>query len=192
MTPEECDNMVELGYKYVYKASPEVKSDASDKPQRASRQNTESTSWCSTRQGCRNEELPQKLYQRIADVLGVPANYSEDIQLNKYEKGEFYGLRHDFSPKQKDLQCGPRILTFLVYLNDVEGGGGTYFPQGDITVPPKKGRALLWPSILNADPMSRDKRMVYKPLDVTAGVKYAANIWVHLYDYAGPQEKGCI
>jgi hypothetical protein len=36
-----------------------------------------------------------------------------------------------------------------MYLSDVDAGGGTDFPRLGITVMPKKGRALLWPSVYN-------------------------------------------
>jgi prolyl 4-hydroxylase len=90
-----------------------------------------------------------------------------------------------------DRQCGPRILTFFLYLSDVEEGGGTNFPQLDLTVAPKKGRALLWPSILNSNPLAKDGRTSHQALEVVAGLKFAANGWIHMYDYVTPQKAGC-
>lgn len=100
-------------------------------------------------------------------------------------------VHHDYIPHQADRQCGPRILTFFLYLSDVEGGGGTRFPQLDITVEPKRGRALIWPSVYNSDPFKKDARMMHEALEVTAGTKFAANGWFHMYDYETPQKKGC-
>jgi hypothetical protein len=56
---------------------------------------------------------------------------------------------------------------------------------------PKKGRALLWPSTLNADPMVKDGRTSHQAMDVIEGTKFATNGWVHMYDYVTPQKKGC-
>lgn len=106
-------------------------------------------------------------------------------------KGQFYRTHHDYIGHQKNRQCGPRILTFFLYLSDVEEGGGTDFPQLNITVMPKKGSALLWPSVLNADPFAEDKRMMHQALDVVSGIKYGANAWIHMFDYVTPQKKGC-
>ena len=39
-----------------------------------------------------------------------------------------------------------RFLVLFVYLNDVEEGGGTEFPELDLTVTPKCGTMLLFPS----------------------------------------------
>ena len=50
------------------------------------------------------------------------------------------------------------MLTLFLYLNDVEEGGGTHFPLLDITVQPKKGSALLWPSVVDEDIEQKDFR----------------------------------
>jgi len=58
---------------------------------------------------------------------------------------------------------------------------GTNFPDLGITVEPKKGRALLWPSIMNAEPMIQDGRTRHQALPVEKGLKFGANAWVHMY-----------
>ena len=83
-------------------------------------------------------------------------------------------------------------MTFFLYLSDVEGGGGTNFPELDITIEPKRGRALIWPSVYNNDPMMQDPRMIHEALEVTAGTKFAANGWFHMYDFETPQRMGCV
>lgn len=83
-----------------------------------------------------------------------------------------------------------RILTFFLYLNDVcdeedksECGGGTGFPELGITVQPKKGSALLWPSVLDAKPNEKDERTDHEALAVKKGIKYGANAWIHMGDF---------
>ena len=66
--------------------------------------------------------------------------------------------KHDYIVHQKDRLCGPRVLTFFLYLSDVDEGGGTSFADLGIVVSPKKGRALLWPSVMNYDPSLKDGR----------------------------------
>ena len=101
--------------------------------------------------------------------MGIPAENSEDLQVLKYEVGQFYNTHHDYIPHQKKRQCGPRILTFFIYLSDVDAGGGTNFPDLDITVMPKRGRALLWPSVLDSEPSAVDNRLRHQALPVEAG-----------------------
>ena len=83
------------------------------------------------------------------------------------------------------------MLTAFLYLNDVEEGGGTNFPRLDITVLPKKGRLLLWPSVTDADPLKVDRRTFHQALPVEKGVKYAANAWLHIRDFKEPNTRSC-
>ena len=82
------------------------------------------------------------------------------------------------------MSAGPRILTFFMYLSDVEEGGETFFPKLDIKVRPEKGSALLWPSVESDFPNSKiEEKTYHAALPVTKGVKLAANSWIHLRDY---------
>ncbi len=88
-------------------------------------------------------------------------------------------------------QQGVRILTLYLYLNDVEAGGGTNFDKLGITVMPKRGRALLWPSVLDANPDNKDGRTTHQALSVEKGIKYGANAWFHQRDFKTPNLQGC-
>jgi prolyl 4-hydroxylase len=83
------------------------------------------------------------------------------------------------------------VLTFFLYLSDVEEGGETVFTELGIKVKPKKGRALLWPSVLDADPESQDPRTLHAAAPVVAGTKYAANAWIRMYDFVTSFRWGC-
>ena len=52
-----------------------------------------------------------------------------------------------------------------------------------MTVEPKPGRALMWPSVLDDDPSAikrvSDHRTTHEALTVTRGRKLAANMWLH-------------
>ena len=88
-------------------------------------------------------------------------------------------------------QPGVRLLTMYLYLSEVEAGGGTNFDRLGLTVMPKTGRALLWPSVLNESPNEKDQRTSHQALPVESGIKYGANAWFHMRDYKGPLERGC-
>ena len=38
----------------------------------------------------------------------------------KYERNQHYQTHHDYGADDVSLACGPRILTFFLYLSDVE------------------------------------------------------------------------
>jgi prolyl 4-hydroxylase len=68
----------------------------------------------------------------------------------RYEPGQFYKSHHDQNCAPWAPQ-GVRLLTFYIYLNDVDEGGGTHFTDLGITMQPKRGRAVLWPSVLDSN-----------------------------------------
>ena len=76
--------------------------------------------------------------------------------------------------------------------SDVEEGGETRFVRlEDVTIPPRKGDAILWPSVLSSDPESTDERTQHEALPVVRGVKYASNFWVHTFDFQTYHGLGC-
>ena len=93
------------------------------------------------------------------------------------------------APSVHRLQ-GVRVYTFFVYLSDVEQGGGTRFTDLGITVTPKRGRGILWPSVLTNNLNEGDMRTHHEALPVEKGVKHAANLWQHLYDFKSPSRSG--
>jgi hypothetical protein len=83
------------------------------------------------------------------------------------------------------------ILTFFLYLSDVEEGGETEFPLIDLKVQPKRGKAILWPSVQNQNLLVQEGRTNHAALPVVKGLKYAANSWIHLYDFQKSNLWGC-
>ena len=150
---------------------------------------TSRNAWCEG--DCYKDELVQNVLQRIAELTGIPDINSEYLQLLQYETGQFYRRHHDYIEADENRPQGPRILTAFLYLNDVEKGGGTNFPQLDLTVMPKRGRILLWPSVRNDHPSKKDYTTEHQALDVEAGYKYAANAWIHLRNFKIHHDNGC-
>lgn len=64
----------------------------------------------------------------------------EPVQLLKYSPGEYYKEHYDTGP------AFPRVISALLYLNDVEDGGQTRFVHFDEQVQPKAGRLVIFPS----------------------------------------------
>ena len=191
LTDEEADRLIELGAAEGYERSSDVgelKFDGTYE-NNVNSGRTSKNSWC--QHECYNDTISQRVIQRITDLTNIPEVNSEYLQMLKYEVGEYYQTHHDYIPHLKDRQQGARIMTVYMYLNDVEEGGGTQFPNLDITVQPKKGRALLWPSVLDEDPDQKDPRTMHQAMKVTKGVKYGANAWIHQRDFKTPNSNGC-
>ena len=105
----------------------------------------------------------------------------------RYGEGEYYATHHDQTHfVDPPLAEGARVYTALLYLSTPEEGGETRFPDLNITVAPKRGRALVWPSVLDADVDAVDLMTFHEALPVRRGVKHVANVWVHQFDYQTP------
>ena len=143
---------------------------------------TSMQAWCQGR--CDSEPLVEALYSRIAHITTVPPDNYEHLQLLKYETGQKYSTHHDLLGLDPVVSaCGPRILTFFLYLSDVEEGGETNFPTLDMAVVPKKGRAVLWPNVQDSDLETQEPGTMHEARPVLRGRKFAANSWIHLKDY---------
>jgi len=104
------------------------------------------------------------LYGRqYAEEQGVFFTHMEQISMTEYLAGDgFYKAHFDFGPET------PRTISAVLYLNDVEEGGETYFDQFDISISPKAGRLLLFPS---THPFSHEAR------NPKSGNKYVLVTW---------------
>ena len=128
--------------------------------------------------------------ERIQQATSVPMQNSEYLQVLRYEEGQFYKTHHDQNSPRSSA-WGPRLYTFFMYLSTPEGGG-TRFHDLDITVPAVKGSAVLWPSVTDADPEIDEPFTHHEGLPPDGGIKYAANVWVHNYDYRTPAARNCV
>lgn len=191
LSDDEAQRLIELGYEQKYERSADVGTRKADGTYTLNVNNgrTSTNAWCLG--ACMKDPIALDVLARIENVTGIPETNSENLQLLRYEVGEFYQTHNDYIPYQKDRQCGVRILTFYMYLNDVAEGGGTNFPKLDKTVTPKRGRAVMWPSVLEDDPNTVDPRTNHQALPVTKGIKFGANAWIHQRDYKGPNQHAC-
>jgi prolyl 4-hydroxylase len=69
----------------------------------------------------------------------------ENINIQRYEPGGGYKVWH-CERWGKEMPPAARHLVFMTYLNDVDDAGGTEFLYQQITVQPRKGLTLIWPS----------------------------------------------
>ena len=154
---------------------------------------TSKTSWCNV-PFCESDPTIKSIKRRVANATGVPLDNSEHVQVLKYETGDFYRQHHDQNA-HKHSPWGPRLYTFFLYLSDVPEGGGTRFVQLNMTVEAKRGRALFWPSVYDSDPsatrFTSDARTTHEALTVTKGMKFAANMWLHQFDFQNTLRAGC-
>ncbi len=133
--------------------------------------------------GLIDDDLIKETNRRICAVMGLDPAYSETIQGQHYEVGqEFkahtdYFEAHELSEFSRELgrELGQRSYTFMIYLNDVEDGGETSFPNINQTITPKHGRAVIWNS-LNPDGTTNQNSM-HQGHPVKKGCKTIITKW---------------
>lgn len=107
----------------------------------------------------------QKLFNYL-DQYGkkyhVGFSSMEPACINRYEVGQ------EYKPHADDGPGHPRVISALIYMNDVEDGGETYFPLFDVTVKPKKGRLVIFPS---------NYAYIHEARPPKSGVKYSMAVW---------------
>lgn len=131
------------------------------------------------------------LLNRVQDVTDVPIPNYNEMQILRYRPGQFHKFHGDYIDEDTHRRKGGRILTFFMYLNDVEEGGETEFSRLGIKVSPKKGRVLLWANVLDSDPFKEDERVWHQGLTVDKGEKHAANLWIYMRDFRTPVDNKC-
>lgn len=127
-------------------------------------------------------ERVRRIEERAGEAVGIPAAQSENIQVVRYGENEFYQNHFDWydpaNPLNNPLftRHGQRIATMIVYLNQVEEGGGTYFPALNVRIKPKLGWAVFWDNCLPGS-IEGDRRTLHRGEPVIKGEKWIANIW---------------
>jgi len=198
LSHEEADALAAIGENAGYERSSDagqVQEDGSfDRV--VSKSRTSENSWCN-RKECADDEMVMRIQNRLAEVSQVPYPNHEFLQMLRYQPGQYYVPHHDFIPGHVAMPCGPRIMTFFLYLSEVEEGGFTAFSKlkdgdgNELKITPKKGSALLWPNVYNAEPFKKDPRTHHEAVPVKSGMKLAANAWIHMHNFREPNAGGC-
>lgn len=131
--------------------------------------------------------LIARMEARLAALTRWPAENGEGLQLLRYESGNEYRPHYDWfdpalpGPRKHLERGGQRVGTVVMYLSDVEQGGGTSFPNIGLQVQPKKGSAVFF---ANTDHLRRpDPQTLHAGDPVVKGVKYIATKWMRERPY---------
>lgn len=134
----------------------------------------------------------EKLSQRIAEIVGNGLEYAESLQVVHYAESEQYAPHYDAWDKasERGQRCmvkgGQRMVTCLLYLNDVEEGGGTSFPNLDMEIRAKKGRMVLFHNCHESSTV-RHPDSLHGGMPVLKGEKWACNFWFRELAYQTPE-----
>ena len=208
LTPEECDHLIGL-------ATPSLERstviDASTGQAIADDVRTSFGTFIQRGE----DEIVRSIETRIAAFTHLPVENGENIQVLRYDKGQVYGKHYDYfeyiesGKLGNNANGGQRKATVLMYLETVEDGGETVFPDSTwasdalksqqaaeaaeglwskcgargVAAKPKKGDALLFFS-LDSDnvPDSQSLHEGCPPLS-DGQVKWTATKWIHVSEF---------
>jgi len=134
--------------------------------------------------------LVAAIERRIAELTGHPEEHGEPLQILHYLPGAEYKPHYDwFDPAQPGnravlAQGGQRVATVVMYLNDVEAGGSTVFPQVGLDILPCKGNAVFFAYKNPGE--APDPRSLHGGTPVAAGEKWIATKWIREGPYFAP------
>ena len=123
-----------------------------------------------------------KLDGRIAEVVHWPIENGEGLQILNYKVGGEYKTHFDYFPPEDPgsavhiAKGGQRVSTLVIYLNDVEQGGETIFPNMQLSVVPKKGSAVYFEYCNSLGQL--DAQTLHGGNPVVKGEKWIATKWM--------------
>ncbi|MDP1931045.1 MAG: 2OG-Fe(II) oxygenase [Gammaproteobacteria bacterium] len=130
----------------------------------------------------RHDVVIGTLCERISTLVEIPLRQTESLQLIHYFEQQEYAPHFDAwdASTEAGQRCmargGQRLVTCLMYLNDVDAGGGTIFPKMNITVDARKGRLLVFHNC-HVGTTTRHPASLHGGMPVLAGEKWACNLW---------------
>jgi len=118
---------------------------------------------------------------KIDMLMGIDPRHGETIQGQRYAAGQQFKEHHDFFytsepywPEQEKVG-GQRTWTAMIFLNEPEAGGQTWFTKANVRVTPRTGNLLAWN---NLDEHGQpNPYSLHTGMPVGAGVKYIITKW---------------
>jgi hypothetical protein len=114
-------------------------------------------------------EIFWEKYNEYADTYSILRTYPQhemlSIKVQKTLPTEGYHIWHS----ENSAVNSPRVLAWMIYLNDVKEGGETEFLYQSVRVSPKKGTLVIWPAAFTH---------VHRGNPPLSGTKYIMTSWL--------------
>ncbi len=173
VTELECEHIMQIAAGKVSEA--QVSRFGANAP---SEKRTGSVAWV------KHDQTPivRGLVKRVSNLVGVSTNHAESLQVVHYGETQEYRPHYDAwdinsaKGREKTAVGGNRAVTVLMYLNEVDEGGATSFPNLGIEVEAIPGRMCIFHD-LYVDSSERHVDSLHGGTPVLAGEKWACNLW---------------
>ncbi|MCP9223592.1 2OG-Fe(II) oxygenase [Erythrobacter sp. LQ02-29] len=123
----------------------------------------------------------RQLNAMLHEWTGIDPAHGEPLQGQRYAAGQEFKPHTDyFEPGGQDYDkycsvAGQRTWTVMIYLNQVEAGGGTRFKAARKIFQPETGKALAWNN-MRADGAPNPDTL-HHGMKVRKGTKYVITRW---------------
>lgn len=163
LSDEECDELIEL---------------SRDRLQRSKIGEDRSVNQIRTSSGvfCEDSETVAKIEKRIAQIMNIPIEHGDGLQVLLYTPGQEYKPHYDYFAATSRASGNNRISTLVMYLNDVEEGGETTFPNLNLSVFPNKGMAVYFEYFYSNHELN--ELTLHAGAPVSKGEKWVATMWM--------------
>jgi prolyl 4-hydroxylase len=180
LSKEECEQMIELSRTKLARST--TVDDATGKAQVHEHRTSSGTFF-------HLNETPfiAKLDKRVSALMNLPVHNGEGLQILNYQIGGEYKPHYDYFPPELPGSAahiavgGQRVATLIMYLNDVEEGGETIFPEIGMRVAARQGNAVYFAytnSLNQVDPLS-----YHGGNPVIKGEKWISTKWMRQREY---------
>ena len=133
LSDEECDELIRLSKDKMHRSKIGVTHEVNEIRTSSSMYFQEN-----------ENDIITKIEKRISSIMNIPIEHGDGIQILKYTPGQEYKAHFDFFTSSSKATKNNRISTIVMYLNDVEHGGETFFPKLNFSVSPQKGMAVYF------------------------------------------------
>ncbi len=171
----ECDRLIEIGREHVQRSSV-VDPDSGKEITIEERRSEGAFVNAST------DALVETIDRRIAELFRQPVENGEDLHVLRYGMGGEYRPHYDYFPEEQAgskhhmQRGGQRIATVILYLNEVEQGGDTTFPDIGLAIHPRRGSALYFEYVNELG--QSDPKTLHAGTPVEKGEKWIATKWI--------------
>ncbi|MFQ6229382.1 2OG-Fe(II) oxygenase [Nocardia sp. NPDC002869] len=178
LSADECDHIIDMSASRLQRS-------ATIDPATGLFEEAETRTSESLTLGISENPVIDKVERRISALINCPVENGEGLQVVRYRTGGQYMRHFDFySPTDPGSIAhvsggGQRTATLIIYLNDVEDGGETFFPDPDISFSPRKGQAVYFRYFNKRGQL--DPATIHAGLPVLAGDKWIMNKWMRRY-----------
>ncbi|MCP1308925.1 2OG-Fe(II) oxygenase [Paenibacillus tyrfis] len=138
--------------------------------------------------------LVREVSERLAALVGQPLHYAENLQIARYGVGGKFGAHFDtydlntVMGKKFYDQGGQRLYTALLYLNTVDAGGETFFPELNLDITPSEGKLIVFENCKRGT-NERHPLSLHGSRELREGEKWIATLWFRERAQYVPRQK---